>query len=70
MNAADSLLSVARKYMNYYYIRIIYKYTVAYDYDNKCIFFFNIEYCQFKCSISIFNSYNIITTNNMRWALL
>ena len=66
MNAADSLLSVVRKYMNYYYIRIIYKYTVAYDNNNICI-------CISLSILSIinsygpyqFNSYNIITTNNI-----
>ena len=67
MNAADSLLSVARKYMIYYYKRIIYKCIAAYDNNNKCIFIFlsilNIINLNGPYQ---FNSYNIITTNNMR----
>ena len=67
MNAADSLLSVARKYMNYYYIRIMYKCTAAYDNNNKCIFiFWSILSIINSNGPYQFNSYNIITTNNLR----
>ena len=66
MNAADSLLSVARKYMNYYYIRINYKCTAAYDYNNKCIFIFLSIVCIINSNGPYqFSSYNIITTNNI-----